>query len=92
MSRRTPRIAVARQLRKSPSRAPLRREGYSLLFSEASRVKLIRGLFGSTKADDHVRPRRNSLTRFHRPLCPKRTCRTHPICFLPVEKHSAYDS
>jgi hypothetical protein len=41
-----------------PSRAPLRREGNSLLFSEASGVKLIRGLFGSTKADDHVRPRR----------------------------------
>jgi len=29
----------------------------SLLFYEASRVKLTRGLFGSTKADDHLRPR-----------------------------------
>jgi hypothetical protein len=43
--------------RKSPSRAPLRREGDSLLFSKASRIKLIRGLFGSTKADHHLRPR-----------------------------------
>ena len=46
-----------RKSRKSPSRAPLRREGYSLLFSEASRVKLNRGLFGPTKADDRIRPR-----------------------------------
>jgi len=29
----------------------------SLLFSKASRIKLIRGLFGSTKADDHLRLR-----------------------------------
>lgn len=38
-------------------RAPLRREGDSPLFSTASRVKLIRGLSGSTKANDRVRPR-----------------------------------
>ena len=42
---------------KSPSRAPLRTEGDSPLFSAASRVKLIRGLFGSTKANDHIRRR-----------------------------------
>src|SRR5262249_1076671 len=47
-----------RQLRKSPSRAPLPKEGDSPLFLEASRAKLIRGLFGSIKADDHIRPRR----------------------------------
>jgi len=45
------------KLRKSPSHAPLRREGDSLLFSAASRVKLIHELFGSTKANDHIRPR-----------------------------------
>ena len=43
--------------RKSPSRAPLRREGDSPLYSTASRVKLIRGLLGSTKANDHIRRR-----------------------------------
>src|SRR5438046_7061918 len=51
-----PREVRMHKSRKSPSRAPLRREGDSLLFSTASRVKLIRGLSGSIKADDHVRP------------------------------------
>ena len=46
--------------RKSPSRAPLRRKGDSPLFSTASRVKLIRGLLGSTKANDLIRPRLRS--------------------------------
>jgi len=48
------------------------------LSSTASRVKLIRGLSGSTKADDGA----NSLTRFHRPLCSKEH----------VDIPSAYDS
>jgi hypothetical protein len=35
----------------------LRREGDSPLCSTASRVKLIRGFSGSTKANDRIRPR-----------------------------------
>ena len=65
--------------RKSPSRAPLRREGDSPLFSTASRVKLIRGLLGSTKANDHIRPRLRQPNSFSFAVVPEMACRTHPI-------------
>src|SRR5579862_7301628 len=67
--------------RKSPSRAPLRREGDSPLFSTASRVKLIRGLSGSTKANDRIRPRLRQPNPFSLAVVLERACRTHPIWF-----------
>jgi hypothetical protein len=65
--------------RTSPSRAPLRSEGDRPLFLIASRVKLIRGLFGSTKANDHKRPRLHEPIPFSFAVVPKKACRTHPI-------------
>jgi hypothetical protein len=65
---------------KSPSRTPLRREGNSPLFLTASRVKLIRGLLGSTKANDHIRRRLRQPKSFSSAVVPEMACRTHPIC------------
>lgn len=57
--------------RKSPSRAPLRREGDSLLFFMASRVKLIHGLLAPLRPTTTYVHGSGSLTRFHSPLCSK---------------------
>jgi hypothetical protein len=42
------------------------------LFSTASRAKLIRGLLGSTKANDHIRPRQRKPTPFSFAVVPKK--------------------
>jgi len=66
---------------KSPSRAHLRREGNSPLFSTTSRVKLILRLLGSTKADEHsTSTARPAYTVFIR-RCAHKACRTHSICY-----------
>ena len=57
--------------RKSPSRAPLRREGDSPLFFKASRVKLIHGLLAPLRPTTTYVHGSGSLTRFHGPLCSK---------------------
>jgi hypothetical protein len=57
--------------RKSPSRALLRREGDSLLFFMASRVKLIHGLLAPLRPTTTYVHGPGSLTRFHGPLCSK---------------------
>ena len=57
--------------RKSPSRAPLRRESDSPLFSKASRVKLIQGLLAPLRPTTTYLHGSGSLTRFHSPLCLK---------------------
>ena len=44
------------QIAKVSLSAPLRREGGDTLFSTASRVKLIHGFSGSTKANDRIHP------------------------------------
>jgi len=56
---------------KSPSRALLRREADRPLFSTASRVKLIRGLLGSTQANDHIRPRLRQPNSFSSAVVPE---------------------
>jgi hypothetical protein len=57
--------------RKSPSRALLRREGDSLLFFMASRVKLIHGLLAPLRPTTIYVYGSVSLPRFHSPLCSK---------------------
>ena len=57
--------------RKSPSRALLRREGDSLLFFMASRVKLIHGLLAPLRPTTTYVHGCVSLPRFHSPLCSK---------------------
>lgn len=54
---------------KSPSRAPLRRESNSPLFSKASRVKLIQGLLAPLRPTTTYVHGFVSLPRFHSPLC-----------------------
>src|ERR1700751_1518754 len=57
--------------RKSPSRALLRREGHSLLFFMASRVKLSHGLLAPLRPTTTYVHGSVSLPRFHSPLCSK---------------------
>ena len=66
-----PREVRMHKSRKSPSRALLRREGDSLLFFMASRVKLIHGLLAPLRPTTTYVHGSVSLPRFHSPLCSK---------------------
>jgi hypothetical protein len=71
--------------RKSPSRAPLRREGDSPLFFKASRVKLIHGLLAPLRPTTTYVHGSRSLTRFHSPLCSKEHVELIPSGFNSYE-------
>ena len=70
------------ELRKSPSRAPLRREGDSPLCFTASRVKLIHGLLAPLRPTTTYVHGCSSLTRFHSPLCSKEHVELIPSDFI----------
>jgi len=68
--------------RKSPSRALLRREGDSLLFFTASRVKLIHGLLAPLRPTTTYVHGSVSLPRFHSQLCLKEHVELIPSVFI----------
>jgi hypothetical protein len=74
-------IIAHNRLTGEKSRAPLRRESDNPLFSKASGVKLIHGLLGAIKPDDHIRPRLRQPTPVFMVRWAEKACRTHLICF-----------